>query len=209
VIARIVDGSRVRRVQGALRHHAGDCGFAHLHGYARRHRRQQRRPVFRSAQKGAHFVELCSQRKIPLVFLQNITGFMVGKPKVRGRRHRQGRRQDGDAVATTEVPKITMIIGGSYGAGNYGMCGRAYAALPVDLAEQPHLRDGRRAGGAGVLAAPLIARYEKEAHAFYGSARLWDDGVIDPAQTRGVLALALSACLNRPIGETRFGVFRM
>ena len=175
--------------------------------------------------KGAHFVELCSQRNIPLVFLQNITGFMVGRKYEAG-----GIAKDGaklvTAVATTSVPKITMLVGGSFGAGNYGMCGRAYQ--PRFLWTWPNSRISVMGGeqAAGVLAQvkrggfespeeeaafkkPIEDMFEEQSHPLYASARLWDDGIIDPRQTRDVLGLSLSAALNAPIDETRFGVFRM
>ncbi|MEM9879836.1 MAG: carboxyl transferase domain-containing protein, partial [Pseudomonadota bacterium] len=184
-----------------------------------------------SALKGAHFIELCCQRKIPLVFLQNITGFMVGQ-----KYENEGIAKNGaklvTAVACAAVPKITVIIGGSYGAGNYGMCGRAYA--PRFLWTWPNSRISVMGGeqAANVLAtvkrdnleakgevwsaedeaafkAPIRAQYEAQGHPYYASARLWDDGVIDPAQTRDVLGLSLSVALNAPIRRTHFGVFRM
>ena len=184
-----------------------------------------------SALKGAHFIELCSQRGIPLVFLQNITGFMVGRKYEAG-----GIAKDGaklvTAVATAAVPKFTVIIGGSFGAGNYGMCGRAYS--PRLLWMWPNARIGVMGGeqAASVLAQvrrdgleargetwpaeeeeafkrPIRAQYETQGHPYYASARLWDDGVIDPVDTRRVLGLALSASLNAPIEPTRFGLFRM
>lgn len=181
-----------------------------------------------SALKGAHFVELCCQRGIPLIFLQNITGFMVGKKYENG-----GIAKDGaklvTAVACASVPKFTVLIGGSFGAGNYGMCGRAYS--PRMLWMWPNSRISVMGGeqAAGVLAqvkkeqlgeaftaeqeealkAPVREQYERQGHPYYASARLWDDGVIDPAQTRDVLALALEAALSAPIEKTRFGVFRM
>jgi 3-methylcrotonyl-CoA carboxylase beta subunit len=184
-----------------------------------------------SALKGAHFVELCCQRRIPLVFLQNITGFMVGRKYEAG-----GIAKDGaklvTAVATAAVPKLTVIVGGSFGAGNYGMCGRAYgprflwmwpnARISVMGGEQAAnvlatvRRDGiERKGGTWPAAEeaafkqPIIDQFEHQGHPLYATARLWDDGVIDPAKTREVLALSLSAALNQPIEETRFGVFRM
>ncbi|MCC0030302.1 MAG: methylcrotonoyl-CoA carboxylase [Brucellaceae bacterium] len=184
-----------------------------------------------SALKGAHFIELCCQRRIPLVFLQNITGFMVGRKYEAG-----GIAKDGaklvTAVATAQVPKVTMIIGGSFGAGNYGMCGRAYsprflwmwpnARISVMGGEQAATvlalvkRDGiERKGGTwsaeeeAEFRAPILEKYEREGHPLYSSARLWDDGIIDPAKTRDVLALSLSAALNAPVPETKFGVFRM
>jgi 3-methylcrotonyl-CoA carboxylase beta subunit len=176
-------------------------------------------------------VELCSQRRIPLVFLQNVTGFMVGKKYEAGGIARDGAKMV-TAVSCTNVPKFTVIIGGSYGAGNYGMCGRAFnprflwmwpnARISVMGGEQAATvlatirRDAIEAkGGAwsadeeAAFKAPLRAQYEREGHPYYASARLWDDGVIDPADTRKVLALALSAALNRPVEATKFGVFRM
>jgi 3-methylcrotonyl-CoA carboxylase beta subunit len=184
-----------------------------------------------SALKGAHFIELCCQRRIPLVFLQNVTGFMVGR-----RYENEGIAKHGakmvTAVACAQVPKLTVIVGGSFGAGNYGMCGRAYS--PRFLWMWPNARIGVMGGeqAASVLArvrrdgiearggqwsadeeaaftAPVRAQYETQGHPYYASARLWDDGVIDPADTRRVLGLGLSAALNAPIPETRFGVFRM
>jgi 3-methylcrotonyl-CoA carboxylase beta subunit len=181
--------------------------------------------------KGAHFIELCCQRKIPLIFLQNITGFMVGR-----KYENEGIAKNGakmvTAVATAQVPKFTVIIGGSFGAGNYGMCGRAYS--PRFLWMWPNARIGVMGGeqAASVLAtvkreaiekkggswseeqelafkAPVRAQFEAQAHPYYATARLWDDGIIDPVDTRRVLALGLSASLNAPIPDTRFGVFRM
>jgi 3-methylcrotonyl-CoA carboxylase beta subunit len=184
-----------------------------------------------AAQKGAHFVELCSQRRIPLVFLQNITGFMVGKRAENEGIARHGAKMV-TAVATTSVPKITMLVGGSFGAGNYGMAGRAYQ--PRFLWTWPNSRISVMGGeqAAGVLATvkrdalerggqtwsveeeaafkqPTIDMFERQSHPLYASARLWDDGIIDPRKSRDVLALSLSAALNAPIEETRFGVFRM
>jgi len=181
--------------------------------------------------KGAHFVELCSQRRIPLVFLQNITGFMVGRKYENEGIARHGAKMV-TAVACTNVPKITMIVGGSFGAGNYGMAGRAYS--PRFLWTWPNSRVSVMGGeqAAGVLATvkrdaierageqwssedeaefkrPTIEMFEEQSHPLYGSARLWDDGIVDPRKTRDVLALSLSATLNAPIKETRFGVFRM
>ena len=184
-----------------------------------------------SAQKGTHFIELCCQRRIPLLFLQNITGFMVGRKYENEGIARHGAKMV-TAVACAQVPKLTVIIGGSFGAGNYGMCGRAYsprflwmwpnARISVMGGEQAASvlatvrRDGMEARGEAWSAeeeaafkAPILAQYEAQVHPYYASARLWDDGVIDPADTRQVLALALSATLNAPIPETRFGVFRM
>jgi 3-methylcrotonyl-CoA carboxylase beta subunit len=179
-----------------------------------------------SALKGTHFIELCCQRRIPLLFLQNIAGFMVGKKYEQG-----GIAKDGaklvTAVATAQVPKITLIIGGSYGAGNYGMCGRAYS--PRFLFTWPNSRISVMGGeqAASVLAtvhrdaekwtpeqaeafkAPIRQQYEDEGNPYYATARLWDDGIIAPSDTRRVLGLALSACLNAPIPDTKFGIFRM
>ena len=183
-----------------------------------------------SAQKGAHFIELCAQRKIPLVFLQNITGFMVGRKYENEGIARHGAKMV-TAVATAAVPKFTVLIGGSFGAGNYGMCGRAYsprmlfmwqARISVMGGEQAASvlatvkRDGIEARGGNwpaaeedAFKAPIREQYEREGHPYYATARLWDDGIIAPADTRRVLGLALSAALNAPIEDTRFGVFRM
>ncbi|MEQ8231357.1 MAG: carboxyl transferase domain-containing protein, partial [Gammaproteobacteria bacterium] len=184
-----------------------------------------------SAQKGSHFIELCAQRKVPLLFLQNITGFMVGRKYENG-----GIAKDGaklvTAVATAQVPKITLIIGGSFGAGNYGMCGRAYsprylwmwpnARISVMGGEQAAAvlatvrRDGIEARGGSwaveeeeAFKAPIRDQYEAQGHPYYATARLWDDGIVDPAQTRRVLGLSLWSTLNAPIPDTRFGLFRM
>ena len=230
VIARIVDGSELDEFK-QLFGPTLVCGFARLFGY----------PVgilanngilFReSAQKGAHFIELCAQRGIPLVFLQNITGFMVGRKYEAG-----GIAKDGAkmvmAVANARVPKLTVIIGGSFGAGNYAMCGRAYS--PRFLWMWPNARISVMGGeqAANVLATvrddalkragkewapeereafmqPVREQYEHQGHPYYASARLWDDGIIDPAETRMVLGLSLSAALNAPVEKTDFGVFRM
>ncbi|MCP4072813.1 MAG: methylcrotonoyl-CoA carboxylase [Hyphomicrobiales bacterium] len=230
VITRVVDGSRFDEFKSRY----GTtlvCGFAHVEGMPVGIIANNGVIFSESAVKGAHFVELCSLRKIPLVFLQNITGFIVGQKYEVG-----GIAKDGaklvTAVATTKVPKITMIIGGSFGAGNYGMCGRAYS--PRFLWTWPNscvsVMGGEQA--AGVLATvkrdaiergggewsseeeaqfkqPTIDMFQEQSHPLYGSARLWDDGVIDPRKTRDVLALSLSAALNAPIEETRFGLFRM
>jgi 3-methylcrotonyl-CoA carboxylase beta subunit len=184
-----------------------------------------------SALKGAHFIELCCQRKIPLIFLQNVTGFMVGRKYEAG-----GIAKDGaklvTAVACAKVPKFTVIIGGSFGAGNYGMCGRAYgprmlwmwpnARISVMGGEQAAnvlatvRRDGIEARGGDWPAAEesafkegILTQYETQGHPYYATARLWDDGIIDPADTRRILGLALSVSMNAPIPETQFGVFRM
>src|SRR5690606_16730591 len=230
VIARLVDGSRFDEFKpryGATL----VTGFAHLHGYPVGIIANNGILFSESALKGAHFIELCTQRNIPLVFLQNITGFMVG------RRYEQGGiAKDGAklvmAVACARVPKFTVVIGGSFGAGNYGMCGRAYS--PNFLWMWPNARIGVMGGeqAASVLATvkrdgiearggqwpaeeedafktPIREQFEQQGHPYYASARLWDDGVIDPADTRRVLALALSASLNAPAKKTDFGVFRM
>ncbi len=184
-----------------------------------------------SALKGAHFIELCGQRGIPLIFLQNITGFMVGQKYEAGGIAKDGAKMV-TAVATANVPKLTIIMGGSFGAGNYAMCGRSYdprflfmwpnARISVMGGEQAASvlatvrRDGLERRGEEWSAeeeeafkAPVRQQYEDQGHPYYASARIWDDGIIDPADSRRVLGLALSAALNAPIGETRFGVFRM
>jgi 3-methylcrotonyl-CoA carboxylase beta subunit len=230
VIARIVDGSELdefKPLYGA----SLVTGFAHIHGYPIGIVANNGILFSESALKGAHFIELCCQRGIPLLFLQNITGFMVGRKYEAG-----GIAKDGaklvTAVASAKVPKFTVIVGGSFGAGNYGMCGRAYsprmlytwptARISVMGGEQAAnvlaqvRRDGMEARGETwptedeeAFKAPIRAQYETQGHPYYASARLWDDGVIDPADTRTVLALSLSAALNKPIERTTFGVFRM
>src|SRR5579875_974048 len=230
VIARIVDDSRLdefKRLYGTTL----VTGFAHIHGYPVGLVANNGILFSESAQKGTHFIELCAQRGIPLVFLQNITGFMVGRKYEAGGIAKDGAKMV-TAVATAEVPKFTVIIGGSFGAGNYAMCGRAYS--PRFLWMWPNARISVMGGeqAASVLAqvrrdnieargetwpaeqeeafkAPIRAQYERQGHPYYASARLWDDGVIDPKETRRVLGLAISAALNAPIGATRFGVFRM
>ena len=230
VIARIVDGSEFDEWKARY----GTTlvtGFAHLHGMPIGIVANNGILFSESALKGAHFVELCCQRKIPLLFLQNITGFMVGRKYENEGIARNGAKLV-TAVACAQVPKFTVIIGGSFGAGNYGMCGRAYsprflwmwpnARISVMGGEQAASvlatvrRDGIEARGGQWSAEdeeafkqPLREQYEREGHPYYATARLWDDGVIDPADTRRVLALGLSASLNQPIPETRFGVFRM
>ena len=233
VIPRVVDGSRFDEFKPRY----GTtlvCGFAHLHGYPVGILANNGILFSESSLKGAHFIQLCTQRGIPLVFLQNITGFMVGR-----KAENAGIAKDGaklvHAVATAQVPKLTVIIGGSFGAGNYGMCGRAYS--PRFLWMWPNARISVMGGeqAASVLAtvkrdqleaagkpwsaeaetafkAPLREQYEQQGHPYYASSRLWDDGVIDPADTRRVLGLGLSAALNAPHGPdtpTRTGVFRM
>ena len=225
VIARIVDGSQFDEFK-ALYGTTLVCGFARIWGYPVAILANNGVLFSESALKGAHFIELACQRKIPLIFLQNISGFMVG-----GKYEAGGIAKDGaklvTAVACAEVPKFTVLIGGSFGAGNYGMCGRAYS--PRFLWTWPNSRISVMGGeqAASVLAtvhrdadkwtpaeeeafkAPVRQRYEDEGSPYYATARLWDDGVIDPAQTRDVLGLSISASLNAPIPETRFGVFRM
>lgn len=230
VIARIVDGSEFdefKKLYGTTL----VCGFGHIFGYPVGIVANNGILFSESAVKAAHFIELCGQRRIPLVFLQNISGFMVG-----GKYEAGGIAKDGakmvTAVATVNVPKFTIIIGGSHGAGNYGMCGRAFG--PRFLFTWPNARISVMGGeqAATVLAtvkrdnmekdghswsaeeeeafkAPIRAKYEEEGNPYYATARLWDDGIIPPAQTRMVLGLAISASLNAPINETKFGVFRM
>jgi len=230
IIARLVDGSRFSEFKA--RYGATlVCGFAHIDGFPVGIIANNGVLFSESALKGAHFVQLCSQRKTPLVFLQNITGFMVG-----AKYEAEGIAKHGaklvSAVATTQVPKITLIIGGSYGAGNYGMCGRAYS--PRFLWSWPNSRIAVMGGeqAAGVLATlkrdgierrgeawsddaeqafrqPIIDQFERQGHPLYASARLWDDGIVDPAQSREVLAHSLSIALSAPIPDTRFGLFRM
>ncbi len=230
IIARLVDGSELHEFKPRF----GTtlvCGFAHIEGMAVGIIANNGILFSESALKGAHFIELCCQRKIPLVFLQNITGFMVGRKYENEGIARNGAKMV-TAVATAQVPKFTVIIGGSFGAGNYGMCGRAYsprflwmwpnARISVMGGEQAASvlatvrRDGIEAKGGQWSAdeeeafkAPIRQQYEQQGHPYYASARLWDDGVIDPADTRRVLALGLSASLNAPIPDTKFGIFRM
>ncbi|WDD97152.1 carboxyl transferase domain-containing protein [Thalassomonas actiniarum] len=230
VIARIVDGSEFDEFK-ALYGTTLVCGFARIFGYPVGIVANNGILFGESAQKGAHFIELCAQRKIPLVFLQNITGFMVGQQYETGGIAKHGAKMV-TAVATAQVPKFTVLIGGSFGAGNYGMCGRAYD--PRFLFMWPNARISVMGGeqAAGVLAQvkrdqksklgeewsqeqeaqfkqPIVDSYEHQGHPYYASARLWDDGVIDPAETRQVLGLAISASLNKTIEDTKFGVFRM
>ena len=230
VIARIVDGSEFDEFKARFGATLV-CGFAHLHGMPVGILANNGILFSDSAVKGAHFIELCCQRRIPLLFLQNITGFMVGRKAENEGIARHGAKLV-TAVACAAVPKFTVIIGGSFGAGNYGMCGRAYgprqlwmwpnARISVMGGEQAASvlatvrRDGIEARGGSWSAeeedafkAPIRVQYEAQGHPYYATARLWDDGIIDPADTRRVLALGLSAALNAPIPETRFGVFRM
>ncbi|WP_314408139.1 carboxyl transferase domain-containing protein [Pseudomonas kuykendallii] len=230
VIARLVDDSAFDEFK-ALFGATLVCGFAHLHGYPVAILANNGILFAESAQKGAHFIELACQRGIPLLFLQNITGFMVGQKYEAGGIAKHGAKLV-NAVACARVPKFTVIIGGSFGAGNYGMCGRAYdprflwmwpnarigvmgaeqaAGVLVQVKREQSERSGQAfsADDEQRLKQPIVEQYERQAHAYYSSARLWDDGVIDPAQTREVLALAISASLNAPIEPSRFGVFRM
>ena len=230
VIARLVDGSRFHE----FKQRYGNtlvCGFAHLHGLPIGIVANNGILFSESAQKAAHFVELCNQRKVPLLFLQNITGFMVGQKYETGGIAKDGAKMV-QAVATAQVPKITVLIGGSFGAGNYSMCGRA--SSPRFLWSWPGSRisvmGGRQA--AAVLAtvredamvvrgeewttdereafeAPIRSRYEEQGDPYYATARLWDDGIIDPADTRDVLGLALDVVTRVPLAEPRLGLFRM
>ena len=230
LIARLVDGSEFDEFK-ALYGENLVTGFAHIHGYPVGILANNGVLFSESALKGAHFIELCCQRGIPLLFLQNITGFMVGRQAEHGGIAKHGAKLV-NAVATAAVPKLTVIVGGSYGAGNYGMCGRAYE--PRFLFMWPNARISVMGGeqAAGVLSQVQRAgaerrgetwdeardtaakqdirdRYETQGSPYYASARLWDDGIIDPADTRDVLGLALSATMNAPIPPTRFGLFRM
>jgi 3-methylcrotonyl-CoA carboxylase beta subunit len=231
IIARIVDGSEFQEFKAKY----GTtliCGFAKIHGYAVGIVANNGILFSESAVKGAHFIELCGQRKIPLVFLQNITGFMVGQ-----KYENEGIAKHGaklvTAVSTVNVPKYTVIIGGSFGAGNYGMCGRAYdprflwmwpnAKISVMGGEQAAnvlstvRQDGLQYQGKAPMSeaevkkfqAPILEKYEKEGSAYYSSARLWDDGIIEPHHTRDVLGMAIAIAHNKPIADTKFGVFRM
>ena len=230
IIARVVDGSEFDEFKARY----GTtliCGFAHIEGMPVGIIANNGILFSESALKATHFIELCCQRKVPLVFLQNITGFMVGRKYENEGIARNGAKMV-TAVATAAVPKFTIIIGGSFGAGNYGMCGRAYsprflwmwpnARISVMGGEQAAAvlatvrRDGIESRGTGWSAeeeaafkAPLLKQFELQGHPYFATARLWDDGVIDPADTRRVLALGLSATLNAPTPDTRFGVFRM
>jgi len=222
VIARIVDGSRLSEFKAEY----GTTlvtGFARLHGHPVGIVANNGILFSESALKGAHFIELCDQRGIPLVFLQNISGFMVGREYEAGGIAKHGAKMV-TAVATTRVPKLTVIIGGSFGAGNYSMCGRAYS--PRFLFMWPNARISVMGGEQAAMVLATVrrpgdpesevafkdrirAQYEYQSHPYYATARLWDDGVLDPADTRMVLALALSACAQAPLAPSRFGVFRM
>jgi 3-methylcrotonyl-CoA carboxylase beta subunit len=222
IIARIVDGSRFHEFKANY----GTtlvCGLAHLHGHRVGILANQGVIFSSSALKGAHFIEMCDQRGIPLIFLQNITGFMVGREAEEGGIAKDGAKMI-TAVSVARVPKLTVIVGGSFGAGNYGMCGRPY--FPRFLWMWPNARISVMGGeqAATVLTmvgrerdpeaiearkAEIRAQYERQGHPYYSSARLWDDGVIAPETTRDVLGLALSVCANAPLGPRRKPLFRM
>jgi len=230
IIARLVDGSEFdefKQLYGTTL----ICGFAHLYGYPMGIIANNGILFSESALKGAHFVELCAKRRIPLIFLQNITGFMVGQKYEHGGIARDGAKMV-TAVACAKVPKLTLVVGGSFGAGNYAMCGRAYggrflwmwpnARISVMGGEQAAAvlaqvtRDGKQARGESwsdaeeaAMKEPIRAQYDIQGHPYYASARLWDDGIIDPADSRMVLGLGLSAALNAPVEKTEFGIFRM
>jgi acetyl-CoA carboxylase carboxyltransferase component len=230
VIARVVDGSRFHEFKTRY----GPtlvCGLARIMGYPVGILANNGVLFSESALKATHFIVMCCQRRVPLVFLQNITGFMVGKQYEQGGIAKDGAKMV-HAVANAQVPKFTVIMGGSFGAGNYGMCGRAYqprqlwmwpnarisvmggeqaASVLAQVKQEQRLRQGRPMTEAEIaeLKAPTLAKYEEEGSPYYSSARLWDDGVIPPPDTRAVLALGISAALNAPIPEPRFGVFRM
>jgi acetyl-CoA carboxylase carboxyltransferase component len=230
VIARVVDGSRLfefkERYAPTL-----VAGFAHVEGLPCGIVANNGVLFGESALKATHFIELCTARKIPLVFLQNITGFMVGAQAERAGIAKEGAKMV-HAVATARVPRITLVLGGSFGAGNYGMCGRAYgprflwswpgsrisvmggeqaASVLVTVKRDQLAREGRELSDAEVeaIARPILDKYEREGHPYYASARLWDDGVVDPRETRSVLAASLATALSAPVGDTRMGVLRM
>jgi 3-methylcrotonyl-CoA carboxylase beta subunit len=215
IIARIVDGSHWREFK-ELYGSTLVTGFAHIHGHPVGILANNGILFSESALKGAHFIELCDQRCIPLVFLQNITGFMVGRDYEAGGIAKNGAKMV-TAVSTARVPKLTVIVGGSFGAGNYGMCGRAYS--PRMLWMWPNARISVMGGdqaaavmsevGQAETGDALREQYEQQGRPYYATARLWDDGVIDPRDTRRVLGLALSAAANAPLAEVRYGVFRM
>lgn len=230
IIARLVDGSKFHEFK-SLYGTSLVCGFAHIWGYPVGIVANNGILFSESAQKGAHFIELCNQRKVPLIFLQNITGFMVGKKYEQG-----GIAKDGaklvTAVSNAKVPKFTLVVGGSFGAGNYGMCGRAYqprfmwmwpnsrisvmggeqAAMVLSQVKMEQLEaQGKKLSAQEVekIQAPIKEKYETEGSPYFSTARLWDDGIITPTQTREVLARAIATSLNAPIPETKYGVFRM
>jgi acetyl-CoA carboxylase carboxyltransferase component len=214
VIARLVDGSRFHEFK-ELYGETLVCGFARIEGYPVGILANNGVLFAESAQKGAHFIELACSRKVPLVFLQNITGFMVGQEYEAGGIARDGAKLV-MAVACAEVPKFTVVVGGSFGAGNYGMAGRAYS--PRQLWMWPNARISVMGGEQAATVLSMVgdtdpdeirAKYEEEGNPYYSTARLWDDGIIDPLDTRRVLALGISAALNAPIPESQFGIFRM
>jgi acetyl-CoA carboxylase carboxyltransferase component len=214
IVARIVDGSRFAEFK-ALYGETLVCGFARIEGYPVGIVANNGVLFAESAQKGAHFVELCCKRRVPLVFLQNVTGFMVGKEYEAGGIARDGAKMV-MAVANAQVPKFTVVIGGSFGAGNYAMCGRAFE--PRQLWMWPNARISVMGGEQAATVLTMVGdadpdeireRYEREGNPYHSTARLWDDGIIDPLDTRRVLALGISAALNAPIPDTTFGVFRM
>ncbi|HXG40464.1 MAG TPA: carboxyl transferase domain-containing protein [Candidatus Limnocylindrales bacterium] len=229
VIARLVDGSRFHEFK-PLYGETLVCGFAHLEGYPVGIVANDGILFSQSALKGTHFIELCAQRRIPLVFLQNITGFMVGREYEAGGIAKDGAKMV-TAVACAEVPKLTVVIGGSFGAGNYAMAGRAYsprflwtwpnarisvmggqqAARVLSTVREASLPGGRWPSEAerDAFEAPILETYEREGNPYYATARLWDDGIVDPLDTRRVLAMGIEAALHAPIPDTRFGVFRM
>jgi 3-methylcrotonyl-CoA carboxylase beta subunit len=230
VIARVVDGSEFHEFKARY----GTtlvCGWAHIHGYPVGILANNGVLFSESALKATHFIEVCTHRGIPLVFLQNITGFMVGRDYERGGIAKDGAKMV-HAVATANVPRFTVLIGGSFGAGNYGMCGRAYgprmlwtwpnsrisvmggeqaATVLATVKKEQLVRNGKSMSDEEFAAfkQPILDKYESEGNPYYATARLWDDGIIDPADTRDVLGLALSASFNAPFGQPRVGVFRM
>ena len=230
VIARLVDGSRFDE----FKERYGTTlvtGFARLHGFLIGIIANNGVLFSESALKATHFIELCSLRKIPLVFLQNITGFMVGREYERGGIAKDGAKMV-HAVANSAVPKFTVVIGGSFGAGNYGMCGRAFeprmlwmwpnarisvmggeqaAGVLATVTRDQLAREGRELGPVeeDAIRAPILEKYEREGSPYYSTARLWDDGILDPAETRRALALGLAAACNAPVGESTFGILRM
>jgi 3-methylcrotonyl-CoA carboxylase beta subunit len=230
VIARIVDGSRFdefkERYATTL-----VCGFARLHGFLVGIIANNGVLFSESALKATHFIELCNMRGVPLIFLQNITGFMVGRRYERGGIAKDGAKMV-HAVANSVVPKFTVIVGGSFGAGNYGMCGRAYeprllwmwpnarisvmggeqaAGVLTTVKRDQMAREGQTLGpdAEAAIRQPILEKYDGEGSPYYSTARLWDDGILDPAQTRNALALGLSAAFNAPIPPAKFGIFRM
>ena len=230
IIARIVDGSEVHEFKAEYGSTLVTC-FARIHGHPVGIVANHGVLLSESALKGAHFIELCDQRGIPLLFLQNISGFLVGKDAEAGGIAKHGAKMV-TAVATTRVPKLTVVVGGSFGAGNYSMCGRAYSPRFLWMWPQARISvmggeqaakvlttvraDQAAARGedfddvaAEALAAPVREQYERQGNPYYATARLWDDGIIDPADTRTVLGLALDVCSRTPLPEPGFGLFRM